>query len=169
MSLGYYGILIIFAAFFLLLIFRPSLTCFGRKIKSPFYPLFRRKKLKKKLKTHDYGFSLVDEQGRQKAEEIRLRKSASKEESPVDESRTIKESEPSKKKLKTQDYGFSLVDEQDRQKAEKIRLGKSASKEESPVDESRKKNESEPRKKKLKTQDYGFSLVNDDEQEESIK
>ncbi len=115
MSLGYYGILIIFAAFFLLLIFRPSLTCFGRKVKSPFYPLFRRKKLKKKIKTQDYGFSLLNEQDRQKAEEIRLSKSASKSESPVDESRTIKESEPSKKKLKTQDYGFSLVgdDEQE--------------------------------------------------------
>ena len=109
MSLGYYGILIIFAAFFLLLIFSPNLTCFGRKIKSPFYPLFRRKKLKKKLKTQDYGFSLLDKQDRQKAEHIRLKKSASKEESPVEESRTKKESEPRKKKLKTQDYGFSLV------------------------------------------------------------
>ena len=109
MSLGYYGILIIFAAFFLLLIFSPNLTCFGRKIKSPFYPLFRRKKLKKKLKTQDYGFSLLDKQDRQKAEHIRLKKSASKEESPVEKSRTKKESEPRKKKLKTQDYGFSLV------------------------------------------------------------
>jgi len=117
MSLGYYGILIIFAAFFLLLIFRPSLTCFGRKIKSPFYPLFRRKKLKKKLKTQDYGFSLVDEQDRQKAEKIRLGKSASKEESPVDESRKKNESEPRKKKLKTQDYGFSLVNDDEQEES----------------------------------------------------
>jgi len=91
MSLGYYGILIIFAAFFLLLIFRPSLTCFGRKIKSPFYPLFRRKKLKKKLKTQ--------------------------EESPVDESRKKNESEPRKKKLKTQDYGFSLVNDDEQEES----------------------------------------------------
>ncbi len=117
MSLGYYGILLIFAAFFLLLIFSPSLTCFGRKIKSPFYPLFRRKKLKKKLKTQDYGFSLVDEQDRQKAEEIRLRKSASKGESPVDKSRTKRESEPRKKKLNTQDYGFSLVDDDEKEES----------------------------------------------------
>lgn len=117
MSLGYYGILIIFAAFFLLLIFSPSLTCFGRKIKSPFYPLFRRKKLKKKLKTQDYGFSLIDGQDRQMAEEIRLRKSAAKEESPVDESRTKRGSEPRKKKLKTQDYGFSLVDDDEKEES----------------------------------------------------
>ena len=117
MSLGYYGILIIFAAFFLLLIFSPSLTCFGRKVKSPFYPLFRRRKLKKKLKTQDYGFSLLDERDRQKAEEIRQRKSASKSEASVVDSRTKRESEPRKKKLKTQDYGFSLVDDDEKEES----------------------------------------------------
>ncbi|MDH5466486.1 MAG: hypothetical protein OEY25_03615 [Candidatus Aminicenantes bacterium] len=117
MSLGYYGILIIFAAFFLLLVFSPNLTCFGRKVKSPFYPLFRKKKLKKKLKTQDYGFSLVDEQDRQKAEEIRQRKSASKGESSVVDSRTERESESRKKRLKTQDYGFSLVDDDEKEES----------------------------------------------------
>lgn len=119
MSLGYYGILIIFAAFFLLLIFSPSLTCFGRKVKSPFYPLFRRRKLKKKLKTQDYGFSLLDEQERHKAEEIRLKTSASGSEPPVAKSKTERESEPRKKKLKTQDYGFSLVDEDEKEESKK--------------------------------------------------
>ena len=115
MSLGYYGILIIFAAFFLLLVFSPSLTCFGRKVKSPFYPLFRRRKLKRKLKTQDYGFSLVDEQDRQKAEEIKQRKTAFKDEPSVDESGRKKEAEPRKKRLKTQDYGFSLADDDEKE------------------------------------------------------
>jgi hypothetical protein len=115
MSLGYYGILIIFAAFFLLLVFSPSLTCFGRKVKSPFYPLFRRRKLKRKLKTQDYGFSLVDEQDRQKAEEIRQRKTASKGEPSVADSSKKREAEPRKKRLKTQDYGFSLTDDDEKE------------------------------------------------------
>jgi hypothetical protein len=55
-------ILVIFAAFVLLLILNPNMSCFGRRIKSPFYPLFRnRKKLKEEAgktppKTEDYGF-----------------------------------------------------------------------------------------------------------------
>jgi hypothetical protein len=55
------AILIIFAAFVLLLILNPNMSCFGRRIKSPFYPLFRKKKMrneaqKKPPKTEDYGF-----------------------------------------------------------------------------------------------------------------
>ncbi len=54
------AILIIFAAFVLLLILNPNMSCFGRRIKSPFYPLLRKKKLeeakKKPPKTQDYGF-----------------------------------------------------------------------------------------------------------------
>jgi hypothetical protein len=55
------AILIIFAAFVLLLILNPNMSCFGRRIKSPFYPLFRKKRLKdeakkKPPKTEDYGF-----------------------------------------------------------------------------------------------------------------
>jgi hypothetical protein len=55
------AILIIFAAFVLILILNPNMSCFGRRVKSPFYPLFRKKKRqeeakKKPLKTHDYGF-----------------------------------------------------------------------------------------------------------------
>jgi len=60
------AILIIFAAFVLLLILNPNMSCFGRRIKSPFYPLFRKKRLKDKTgeggdkkrppKTEDYGF-----------------------------------------------------------------------------------------------------------------
>lgn len=61
MSFGTTAILIIFAAFVLLLILNPNLSCFGRRIKSPFYPLLRKKKKagegeKKPPKTEDYGF-----------------------------------------------------------------------------------------------------------------
>jgi len=55
------AILVIFAAFVLLLILNPNVSCFGRRLKSPFYPLFRKKKMqdeakKKAIKTDDYGF-----------------------------------------------------------------------------------------------------------------
>jgi hypothetical protein len=55
------AILIIFAAFVLILILNPNMSCFGRRLKSPLYPLFRKKKQreearKKPPKTHDYGF-----------------------------------------------------------------------------------------------------------------
>ncbi len=56
MNWGLIGIFIAFALFIILLIFNPRLSCFGRIIRSPFYPL-RRKKAKKK-KTEDYGFRL---------------------------------------------------------------------------------------------------------------
>ena len=57
------AILIIFAAFVLLLILNPNMSCFGRRLKSPFYPLVRKRRMKaaegaKKAppKTEDYGF-----------------------------------------------------------------------------------------------------------------
>jgi len=64
MSWGTTVILILFAAFVLLLILNPKMSCFGRRIKSPFYPLFRKKRMKggvgepakKPPKTEDYGF-----------------------------------------------------------------------------------------------------------------
>ena len=64
MSWGTTAILAVFAAFVLLLILNPKMSCFGRRIKSPFYPLFRKKRMeagldepaKKPPKTEDYGF-----------------------------------------------------------------------------------------------------------------
>jgi hypothetical protein len=64
MSWSFYAIIIIFVVFILVLILNPNLSCFGRKLKSPFYPILRRKK--KKVKTDDYGFNLVDEGDKQK-------------------------------------------------------------------------------------------------------
>jgi hypothetical protein len=60
MNFGTYGILIAFAAFIVLLILNPKLSCFGKRIRSPFYPLLRgrQKKAPSKVKTADYGFHL---------------------------------------------------------------------------------------------------------------
>lgn len=74
MNVGMYGILIIFGLFIVLLVVNPKLSCFGRRIKSPFYPLLRKRKrgLKgretgpqdgdpkaaTKKKAEDYGFRL---------------------------------------------------------------------------------------------------------------
>ncbi len=74
MNWGVYGLIVVFAAFIILLIVNPKLSCFGRRIKSPFYPLFRKHKVtthrpkpgspqarpgaKKDVPTDDYGFKL---------------------------------------------------------------------------------------------------------------
>ncbi|MBE0461039.1 MAG: hypothetical protein IBX60_05340 [Candidatus Aminicenantes bacterium] len=60
MAWSIYGILIVFGIFIILFILNPNLSCFGRKIRSPLYPLFRKKK-QKEDKTEDYGFYLVDD------------------------------------------------------------------------------------------------------------
>jgi len=60
MAWSIYGILIIFGIFIVLFILNPNLSCFGRKVRSPLYPLFRKKKQKEE-KTEDYGFYLVDD------------------------------------------------------------------------------------------------------------
>jgi len=44
MNIGIYGLIIVFAAFIILLIINPNLSCFGKRLKSPFYPLLRKKK-----------------------------------------------------------------------------------------------------------------------------
>lgn len=82
MNWGMYGILIILALFILLLVFSPNLSCFGKRLKSPLYPLFRSKKTKKKAE--DYGFRLVEGE---------LKKATQEKESQA---------------KKTEDYGFRL-------------------------------------------------------------
>jgi hypothetical protein len=59
MTLALYGILIILALFIVLMVFNPRLSCFGRKLKSPLYPILRKKK-QKRMQTTDYGFHLVE-------------------------------------------------------------------------------------------------------------
>ena len=70
MSIGAYGILVIFGLFIILLVSNPKLSCFGKRIRSPFYPLARRKSSSGKAagkeaapdaakkKAEDYGFKL---------------------------------------------------------------------------------------------------------------
>ena len=95
MKFGLYGFLIIFGAFILLLTINPNLSCFGKRLKSPFYPVLRRKRMArgqdlnrqarlKQIKTDDYGFKLVDDADK-----------------PV-------VSGPSQAKEKAEDYGFKL-------------------------------------------------------------
>ena len=48
MKWGTTGILIIFGAFVLLLILNPNISCFGKRIRSPLTPLFRKRQLKKR-------------------------------------------------------------------------------------------------------------------------
>ena len=67
MNWGLTGLLIVFGAFILLVVFKPNMSCFGRRLKSPFYPLMRRRKISKaearparKIPTEDYGFKLSD-------------------------------------------------------------------------------------------------------------
>jgi hypothetical protein len=112
MKLGYYGILIIFIAFFLLLVLNPNLSCFGKRLKSPFYPLFRRKKRVKEIKTEDYGFTLVDEGERRKIEGIRQKMDSQSREPSHDKAEEEEGPKKRKKKLKTHDYGFSLGDDE---------------------------------------------------------
>lgn len=116
MNWSIYAILIIFGAFVILLILNPRLSCFGKRIKSPFYPLLRRKK--KRLRTEDYGFTLVDKSDKQKAKIPRQKMKA--EGYDFSRHKDVKQRPSGKKKeLKTQDYGFSLVDEEDQQESVK--------------------------------------------------
>ena len=94
MNLAIYGILIILALFIILMVFNPNLSCFGRKLKSPLYPVMRQRK-QKMMKTVEYGFDL-DGSGEKRAhgtERVRV--------SPQG-------SAPSKQRVVAEDYGFDL-------------------------------------------------------------
>jgi hypothetical protein len=60
MNFGAYGVLIIFGAFVLLMILNPNLSCFGKRLKSPLYPLLRKRSRPRRRQppTEDYGFDL---------------------------------------------------------------------------------------------------------------
>ncbi len=88
MNWGTTGILIAFGAFVLLLIFNPRISCFGKRIRSPFYPLLRKKGRKKPvMEAQDYGFRLVEGEGKKKPGDIEKEKQTDKQ---------------------TEDYGFRL-------------------------------------------------------------
>jgi len=110
-----YGILVIFALFVIALIFNPTLSCFGRKLKSPFYPILRKRR--RKLKTDDYGFSLGDKRANVKTKE-RMQKLGMKDYgfSRVGDAQHTPQEK--KRKLKTDDYGFSLDEDDIKQASE---------------------------------------------------
>jgi hypothetical protein len=81
MNIGFYGLIVVFAAFIILLIINPKLSCFGKRIKSPFYPLMRKR---------------------------RPRPGHRQPASPGAEGRSQPGSPPSAKKPGTEDYGFHL-------------------------------------------------------------
>ena len=92
MNIGAYGILIIFGAFVLLMVLNPNLSCFGKRLKSPLYPLLRKRggATPKKAQTEDYGFDLGGHR----------EKTVSRPQTPAARKGT----------LKTEDYGFDLHD-----------------------------------------------------------
>lgn len=58
MSWGATVLLVLFGVFVLFVIVNPNISCFGKRLRSPFYPL-RRKRARRKKAT-DYHFHLVD-------------------------------------------------------------------------------------------------------------
>ena len=90
MNFGAYAILIIFGAFVLLLILNPKMSCFGKRIRSPFYPMTRKKQVRPKMT--DYKFDLGGEKDRK----------ASPASAPGEK---MDEKKPGPK---TEDYGFRL-------------------------------------------------------------
>lgn len=103
MSIWIYGGIVIFLLFIILLFVNPNLSCFGKRMKSPFYPLLRKRRHRKKQKeaeTEDYGFNLIEQGDRRKPriDKVQIKRSRSRKE----------------KKVETEDYGFSLRDEKEK-------------------------------------------------------
>ena len=96
MKIALYGILVILALFIVLMVFNPNLSCFGRKLKSPLYPVLRKRKQgRKKMKTVDYGFDLGSP-GKKRAQGTDKQKPA------------LQKKVVSKQNIATEDYGFDL-------------------------------------------------------------
>jgi hypothetical protein len=110
-----YGIIVIFALFVIALIFNPTLSCFGRKLKSPFYPILRKRK--RKLKTDDYGFSLGGKRSKDKTKQ-RMQKLGIKDHGFTRAGDAQHLPQERKTKLKTDDYGFSLDKDDIKQESE---------------------------------------------------
>ena len=107
MNWGMYGILIIFGIFIILMIVNPRLSCFGKAIRSPLYPLVRKRK-KRQIKTHDYGFKLSEGSGGSGFSRIEMKREGKREGLRREEQR-----------VKTEDYGFKLIDDEEENKTEK--------------------------------------------------
>lgn len=96
MNLALYGIVVILALFIVLMVFNPNLSCFGRKLKSPLYPVLRKRKQKKKsMDAMDYGFNLGGS-GKKRDPGMDMQKSP------------LPKRAASKQSAATEDYGFDL-------------------------------------------------------------
>jgi hypothetical protein len=96
MNLALYGILVVLALFIVLMVFNPNLACFGRKLKSPLYPVLRKRKQKRKsMDATDYGFDLGGS-GKKRDPGTDMQKSP------------LPKRAASKQPLATEDYGFDL-------------------------------------------------------------
>ena len=96
MNLALYGILVILALFIVLMVFNPKLSCFGRKLKSPLYPVLRKRKQKKKsMDATDYGFDLGGS-GEKRVHGTDRQKSS------------LSKKTASRQPVATEDYGFDL-------------------------------------------------------------
>jgi hypothetical protein len=96
MKLALYGILGILALFIVLMVFNPKLSCFGRKLKSPLYPVIRKKKMKQKIReTMDYGFDLGGP-GEKRIHGANIQEQAQKRSPGI------------RPNIATEDYGFDL-------------------------------------------------------------
>ena len=96
MTLALYGILVILALFIVLMVFNPNLSCFGRKLKSPFYPMIRKKKKKQKMReTVDYGFDLGGPGGK-------------KVHGATTQKQALRKSSSPRPNIAAEDYGFDL-------------------------------------------------------------
>ena len=96
MKLALYGILGILALFIILMVFNPRLSCFGRKLKSPLYPVLRKRKQKqRRINTADYGFDLGSHRKKQ-AMASRTQNAAPR------------SSPKTKKDIVAEEYGFDL-------------------------------------------------------------
>jgi hypothetical protein len=78
------------------MVFNPRLSCFGRKLKSPFYPVYRKKKQRQReMKVVDYGFDLENPETKRTEGKIIHKK--------------VQGNDPKTgKKIATEDYGFDL-------------------------------------------------------------
>jgi hypothetical protein len=100
MNIGLYAILILFGLFVVLLIVNPNLSCFGKRVRSPFYPLLRRRRPPtRKIPTTDFGFHLSPD-GRPAARPAVQRTGSA----PAG----TKPAGASSEAPKTEDYGFHL-------------------------------------------------------------
>ncbi len=98
MNWGAYVILIIFGAFVVLLIINPNISCFGKRVRSPFYPLRRKRAMKRKLTDYKFDLGGKPPKGGERGKGVKAGGSPAE----------AAEAEKKAGDKKTDDYGFRL-------------------------------------------------------------